>query len=470
MKLNKTSRNSIQLPSYQLVAFCVLVYLFFHFVLDFNGLYGQDSHTYLAYSRYLTGEQVPDSIIEYFMWPKLFPALGSIFNFFGIPHLLALQFLSLLSLIGTVLVLKKLIFEIYNQDGSLFILLTAISQIYFVRSGILVMSDQLCVFLSILTFYFFVKHIETKKISDLLLMLIFGVLAFYTRYAAGIILFIPIVYSIYFKLRRYHLRWSLILVFVVTLIIVFNNKLLSEIVYYSNSDWSIRNFFSFESENRDGVSLKTVPNGLYVFGNLCHIGFLSFGILMIPFYRFKRNQITNILFLSVALYLFFLAGMEMQNYRFLVLSHPFVLILLFPSFQRFWSWLIQKKMSIVFVAFVLIVNILFSIYSFRKTLLAHKIELTIVQNIKKIAKNESIYSFYVDQSFTSYGINNKVYNFYNHDYTTFEVGSLVIFNTEKFNEQWKGRAVMRNWNKLNTEYELILIKSLPENWKIYRIN
>src|SRR5690606_13096971 len=131
---------------------------------------------------------------------------------------------------------------------------------------------------------------------------------------------------------------------------------------------------------------------------------------------------SRLLILTLIVYLIFVAGLGTQNYRLLVMRHPQVLVLLFPAFMRFWSWLKNKRLHGVFVAGTVVVNGAFAWYSFGKTYRWYQLEQTIAATVKQELKSDKtpIYSFYVDQSFPSYGIDNEVRNFFQDDYTDFE--------------------------------------------------
>ena len=46
---------------------------------------------------------------------------------------------------------------------------------------------------------------------------------------------------------------------------------------------------------------------------------------------------------------------------------------------------------------------------------------------------------------------------------------LVLFNENKFKEQWKGRNPILNWYYIKSNYQLKKIKSYPYNWELYEI-
>lgn len=440
-------------------------------LIDFNGLYGQDSHTYLSFTKQLKTEWMTGNKAASFFWPKGYSASGAVLSFTGLSELWSLRMVSLLALTGSLFVARSIIRLMWNKDGSLFLLLGAVTQIYFVRAGFLVMSDMLTACLILIMIYAYLQFLKESSGRWLLAVFFFATLAFFTRYACVPLLLIPVGHTVIHWLKQQTMlvrMVSLIALFeLATVFIYWNNNLLMEAAYRLGN-WSLSHFFTMEFVSRDGIATNTVPNVLYIFGNFLHFGFLSMGLLLLPFYRSLDKKSVHLLLIA-GIYLLFLGGIETQNYRFLVISHLVVLIALFPAFESCFTWLKKRKLSILLVIGVLLFNCAFGVYSFRKTLTAHRLEKEVVMAVKAEVSHEPIYSFYVDQSFPSYGIHNPVRNFFTADYRTFEKGALVVFNETKFKHQWKNHRVMHNWNRLNEHYDLDTLQRLTDNWYIYRI-
>lgn len=453
-----------------LIALPVITLLVFHFILNFNGLYGQDSHEYLRYCRelvnYYNGGFQPERIY----WPIGYPFFGSFFYYLGVDSIVSMRIISFLALVGTLVSVKRIIFFLYQKDASLFLILGAVTQVYFVRGGFLIMSDMLTAFFISSMVLNYLKYLKNQQLLNFIWVIVLAGAAFFSRYASVVIIIVPVLHCFYFLLKKQStvIRFFILIVSVGILVtvIIWNSNFLS-LMFNLNKEWSISNAFTFTLFN-DGFAKLTVPNIVYVFGNFFHIGLLSMGIFLIPFYRSLKKAPIQ-LWLVLLLYCLFLIGFRTQNYRFLLIIHPIVLVVLFPLFVELKKWLVNRKILTVFCIGVFAFNVLFFVYSFRKTYSVYKVERSVVEEIKKLDHQGAIYSFYVDQSFASYNMENKVYNFYYEEYSDFLEGSLVVFNSEKFSEQWKNTNVMNNWNKLNSHYKLEIVSTLPENWKIYRI-
>jgi hypothetical protein len=95
----------------------------------------------------------------------------------------------------------------------------------------------------------------------------------------------------------------------------------------------------------------------------------------------------------------------------------------------------------------------------------HSLEKEISFAVNELDDNPTIYAFYITPSLKSYNVPNPTIDLWE-DNLTFEKGSYVVFNVEQFGTT---ERVMRNWRKLEKEFNLEIIDELPENWKIYRI-
>ena len=441
------------------------------FIFDFNGLYGQDSHAYYKYAKELFLFFNTGSEPNYFYWPKIYPSIGALLGYTGIPILFLLRLVSFFSLIGALYFANKLIYQIYNKDGKEWLFLGGVFATYFIRGSVLVMSDMLGAFFTIAFFYHFVVFHKTGKSLNLLLMICFVGLTFFVRYASLPLFIIPMVIVVYGLFKKLNLL-NVILIGAGFLVSLYSFLLYQEGFIDLISEfflrWKFEYIYSRSFYNKDGFIEHLVPNVFYIFGNFFHLGYLSIGIFVVPFIR-RNNYLNTVILGSILFYLIFLSGFSTQNYRFLLISHLLVLVYLFPAYHRLKEWLKTKNRFNLFFISTIIFNSLFFDYSFRKTYLVHLNEKVIAKELIKIIKDETIYSFYVDQSFPSYGIKNEIKNFYMDDYKEFEYGSLVIFNEDKFQGQWEGTLVMKNWNRLMSDYELEEVKDFGNNWKIYRV-
>lgn len=450
------------------------ILLFFRILIGFNGLYGQDSHAYYAYVSKIA-QYVENGIpLPPFYWSKGYPFIAYLFSKMGFSVLVSMQLIVGLSLIGTLYLVRSILWQLHGKESWGWLLLAGLSQIYFLRSGIVLMSDAPAMFLLTAAFWSAIQFYSHPRWVYAFLVVIFCVGAVAMRYAVLPLLIAPVLICCVQVVRQFRVRaWYLIgsvLLIGVLLLIGYWDTQVAPLLKEGMQRWGLEHFFSRQLTDRDGITHKTVPNVLYVFGNFGHLGFLSFGLFLLPFVKRTSDPRMVLTAIGVAVYLLFLAGIGTQNYRFLVVSHPLVLILLFPAFMRLKHYLVKRRLFLLFATGVLLFNTAFAVFSFRKTLKVYRNEREIATTLRSlVSKKQTIYSFYVDQSFPSYGIENPIRNFYMDDFHTFESGALVVFNPSEFERQWKGHRVMNNWNRLVDNYHLDTVRVFESNWIIYRI-
>ena len=447
------------------------IFLVLLLVFDFNGLYGQDSHEYLRFAKSLKLLLSDGTPPGEFAWPKLYPFLGALIGFTGIPIVLGMQLISLFSIAGSIYFARRIIQSMHNADGTLFLILGALSQVYFVRIGFLVMSDALCVLFITGFFHFYLLTVRNAGWKPVLGMVLFAIAALLTRYASAPLILIPLFFSLGLWIRKLELWKQLLSVALliggIIAVVLLNNHFVVRATELL-SEWKFNNLFtrSLESDGRTETNL--VPNVLYIFSNFAHIGYLSFGVLLFPWIR-KWSREYYVIWIAVFIYLIFIGGLAHQNQRFLVITHLIVLALLFPAFRELWNWFRQRKLHLVFLIAVLLFNGAFFIYSFRKTYQLSQLEQQIAESLHKYDDETMIYAFSVNQSFDSYDIPNPSRNLWLMEDASFEKGALVVFNEELFENDWKDHRLMRNWKILKETHELEILEELPQNWKIYRI-
>ncbi len=85
------------------------------FIWKFNGLYGQDSHEYLRYSRSLSLFFSDGKTLNNFFWPVYYPLSGAILSFIKFSNILSLQLISLASFLFAIFYVKRNLRLIYLE-------------------------------------------------------------------------------------------------------------------------------------------------------------------------------------------------------------------------------------------------------------------------------------------------------------------------------------------------------------------
>lgn len=455
----------------------IIILIIVRLIFNFDGLYGQDSYEYLRYTNalnnfYLTGNNPGD-----YFWPLYYPILASLLSFF-IKSDLALQFISIASLIITSLYIFKTIVLLNEHKKHIPFYVFAffsLSPIVF-KLGVSNMSDMLSTLFIISFFYNGLVYNKKNKVSNLYYVLIFGISAIMTRYAAFVVISPFGLYLIYlFIKRKENLKHVFAFIFIACLLLlphfIIRQHNTTEFLNHNwLKDWSVTNFYKNSFTTVDGTSYNLLPNILYAFSSLFHPSYFLFGFLFFPFF-IKANRITieiKILILSFITYGLFLAGIPFQNNRFLLLSFPLILIILFSgfnfAFEKF-SNLFTKKAILVIVV---IIQVTLCYFSLKPILERNHLEQEITTKLENY-QNKTLYSFDVDIALQGRGLDFDYKNLWIEEYKTFQNGALILFHPTKFEKQWKGKNPIVNWNSLQNNYNLKVIRNLPEGWILYEI-
>jgi len=438
-----------------------------------DGLYGQDGYEYIRYSislkEYLKNGTPPG---DYF-WPVNYPFTGALISFI-IPDIgFCLQLISSISLSLVIIYTYKtckLIFPSLQINILLLIILLVTP--FMVRFGITIMSDMFMLSLIIIGVYHILKYAIEKTTIHLLFGAILLVMAVMSRYAA-IVIAIPLVIYGFITAIRQKEKWFWFLIIPIVALIPFIPHL---IIRGENSvnfirhewfkTWSPLNFFSRKSESVDGIIEYQLPNMVYAFLGLFHPRylFLTGVLILVGFRKFKLNKKSIILATSVFIYLVFLAGINYQNNRFLLLALPFTFIIFYPTIQHSLSFF-GTKLITVFTLGVAVIQICLAVFSFKVVWNRNQLEKEVYEYV--LINNTPIYTMDIDVALIGRGYSSPIYNIWKNYYESPDTNAIVIFNSKIFPEQWGGKKPMQNWNHFNNDYHLTEIHDFNSEWKVY---
>ena len=455
----------------------VLLFIVVRFIIDFNGLYGQDSHEYYRYSRAIVNFfKTGNSPGDYF-WPVYYPIIGALFGLI-INNLISLQLISVISLSGSLFFLFKIMEEIFGNEKNynIYLLMTFLLSPYVLRSSLVVMSDLMTVFFITASFYFFIDYLHKTEYKQVILFSVFSSMAVFTRYAAVVVLIIPaivIVNHIIKNRKIFHILICLAIIIIVSIphILIRESSSADFLKHLWLQDWSLSNFFKSNFTTPEGTQHYRLPNIIYSFSNVYYPTYLIFGLVLVVLS--ERNLPKNRFWLTsvgiVLLNSLFLAGIPFQNQRYLLLSYPFVVIAVFPGFERLLN-LLQKRKIILYSAFSLmfILQIFYCAYYFKPAYERNNLEKEISDFVRKDS-SKTVYTFDIDVSFMSYDVNKKVINMWREKISDFNTNSIVIFSETKFKDQWAYKNPMLNWNELKTKYTLQELKDFGSGWKAFEM-
>jgi hypothetical protein len=84
-------------------------------------------------------------------------------------------------------------------------------------------------------------------------------------------------------------------------------------------------------------------------------------------------------------------------------------------------------------------------------------------------QNKYIYGYSFDVPLPYYGVKQTIKNMFMERYDTFEKGSYVLFNPDELKNKLEGRNPNLNWEKMNKENSLVVVKEFKNGWKVYEI-
>ena len=458
-----------------------LALLVFVWIVQFNGLYGQDSYEYLRYTKALvrfikTGASPGD-----YFWPMLYPITGTFFSFlFPLPF--ALQLIAILSLILSAVYLEKILILLFGAEKNaamLYVLLFFLLSPYMLRGSLVIMSDSLASLCIASAVYHFEQYKRTLTNTHFLWLVFFFAAAISTRYAAFIVLLPFMLFAVFIFFKNFKLLplfASVGIVFLLFLphLIIRSHSPFQFINHEWISTWSPINMFRNQFNTSDGHSSYLLANIAYAFFNVFHPAFCFAGMILFiaclwPC-RAKWNTSAMWPFIiSILLYAVFMAGIPFQDLRYLLLPFPLILILLFPGFESIKRFLNAKKMWNYCLILILVIQLGLFCRVFMPFYNDNKTEKSIAEKMLKYP-GKTLCTFSIDDALRGYGFKGKIINMCLVRMDTIkriDTNLLVLFNEAEFSKAWKDKNPMINWEFLNTRYQLVKIEDMPAGWGLY---
>lgn len=455
-----------------------IIWVVSNHLFHFDGLYGQDSYEYLRYSEALYQFFAHGIDPGDYFWPLYYPIVGGLLSFLLKPEV-ALQLISIFSFLITAKYLVKTIDLLYANPkvASLFIVLFFILSPTVFRLSLLVMSDMLTMLFIVLCYYNALVYFKKEAVSNIVCCVLFGVSALMTRYAAFVVLLPLGTYLLYFilitKERRKHLPLLVLiaLLLFVPHIVIRSQNAIAFLGHDWLKEWSVKHFFKNEFHSGDGFSHYFLPNILYAFSAVFDPRYFFIGIfLIIPFFKTNnRVKFSGLIVTAFVLYGVFLAGIPYQNNRYLFLSFPIVLVVLFPYFNWIMERLQTKTLKRILIFTVVLIQMVLCVLSVKPILERNRFEREIaLQMIPH--QNNTLYSFDVDVALQGRKLQFNYQNLWVKKHTSFEENGLVLFHPTQFENKWKGHQLMQNWRFLQQHYSLKTINSFADGWILYKIS
>lgn len=460
------------------LALALAIFLVVRFVLDFNGLYGQDSHEYFRYGESLFASFQSGANPGDYFWPVTFPLYGAILSLIFRDVNVSMQLLSLLAFVGVVIYTARILRIVYSrQDGALFLFVYCFLFLspLFLRAAFLIMSDMLCVFFITGTFYHFLRYRKASLWIDFTLMAFYASSAAMTRYPAVVVLILPGIITVIQLLARKEFIKIIYGAFIGTVVMlphfIIKAKNSTDFIFHEFfMDWSPLNVFKSNFVTKGGGAESfQFPNFIYSFYQVIHPGYLFIGILFLSFLRRKQFQTmeAKVICISVLMYALFLGGIPYQNLRYLLLTFPISLVCLYPAFLIGHDFLVRKRLLVPAAAGTIVVQIALFIYVFNIFYQRNQFEKEVFNALEGFPTT-TLYTFDLDVALRSYHTKHELVNFLTAE-IAFKDKALVLFNDNILGAQWEHTPIRENWKNLKISHGLQQLKEFKNGWTLYEI-
>lgn len=459
---------------YFFTGFLIVVFLAVRFALGFDGLYGQDAYEYLRYTEALTAFLQTGKLPGDYFWGVYYPILGSLLNFV-VTASLALQLISVLSLLIASVYLQKIIQLLYKEPEpeTLTFLFFTLSPIALIHS-LLNMSDMLACGLTTATVFHFLNYTEKRVGFNFIIAVSLTVVAVLTRYAA-IVVIAPFAFSAFIRLIQQKDFKTLLLsvipvgVLVVPHLLIRSQNSLQFLNHQWLQSWSFYNIFRNHFITVDGEMQYPAINLVYSLYSFFHPIYFLFGIFLVMYLIWKKTpkikKQQQLLLVAIVLYGFFLAGIPFQNKRFLLLSFPLVIAFLFPFLKQMLGAVPYKKTALILIFLIQCALFLFFGKSFYER---NRLEKTIAVKMLE-HQNQTLYAFDIDIALQGRNLDFHYRNLWKEKYSDYEKNALLLINEKQVEKQWKGKNPLLNWENLKQNYELRKLENLNGDFNLYRI-
>lgn len=442
-------------------------------VFNFNGLYGQDSHEYLRYTRdlyaYLAGGKAP----EEFYWPVAFPLAGALLSFV-LPSIHVLQMVSMLSAVTCYIFFGKTLNLLY-PDGTQrqrYAFLWLLCSPLFIRSAFMAMPDAFCLAMLTGTVFFLNRHRKNNETGDLLAAVAMGIIVVQIRTSA-IILLLPLLISTLMSVRK---RFSVLFMILGVTVLAITPSIFLKTQFNLDLlrhpwliDWSTANYFKRSFATSDGFYNYTLPNLAAVLALFFHPAFCFAAVIFLVFALRKGISVTNQWWLlALIVYLLFCAGIPFQNVRFLLPAFPVLLLILYPGFEHLFSYYKDRTLRLVLIVAVFLLQITLATIALSPVYEVQQEEISVAKEMKKMPP-VNLYTFGIDAALHTYDVPQEVYNMWNYSSPMIEDGALILYNERRFGELYKGTPPALLMESLHKQHRLATVKSLPNGWDLYRV-
>lgn len=458
-----------------ITSFYLILFIFIHFVLGFDGLYGQDAYEYLRYTNALKKFILNGTPPGDYFWGIYYPVTGSLLSFITNNSALALQLISFVSLLVQVVLVEKIISVVYQVKVNKIIpfLFVGLSPILLTMS-FLVMSDMMASCFILAAFYCFIQYLENYKEKHFLIGIALSTVAILTRYVEVLIIFPILIYVLIllFKNKKYKSVFFALLLFGLICLphfLIRTNDSLKFINHNWLTTWNITNLFQNHFETVDGIAQYEYLNLTYCLFPFYYKYFFFFGGIILLFTLFfNRTKVTKhqlLLLTTIGIYIVFIGGISFQNNRFLIPVLPLIVVLFYPSIDKLFQ---KNKLGYYLYIPIILVQLYFFKSYGQMYYTRNQLEQQVCQILKPYEGN-TLYSFDIDIALQGRQMKFNYHNLFLEKFNTFENNALVLINENNIEQQWVGKSPFINWKKIENSCSLIRLKQINNDWTLYQI-
>lgn len=447
----------------------------------FDGFFGQDSYEYLRLARQMQASWLENETVADAIYPPGYPFLGAVLAFIvGSPEW-GLSLVSLLAGLLSLWFFRRILDQLYlgqHTEKTVFTILVLLASPAYLKASQVAMSDMSAVCLVLTTVFLACQYEQKGRPGLLFIAATLAALAVSVRIATLVVVPFPVLFLAWKSFeKKQFLTWTgSVLTAGILLVGLFQlqhfSSLLSNGHPYSPDHWNPANFFRKEFHSYEGNLVYTLPNLVFVTGIFYHKAFQFWGGIYVVFLLRNRKSIpinARLLWLPVVAYLLFMAGMSVQNERYLLLVFPLALLLVFPGFASLMNLLLQKKLWIPALALNVAMLLFLNYRSLRGPVCLSAFEKHMASDLEPF-RNRKVYSFSVDVALKQRIPGMQFLSLWEKRYAEFDPDAMVLFNEAEFAKDWAGQNPMLNWERLQKDYRLRPVKSWPDGWALYEID
>lgn len=444
--------------------------------LGFDGLFGQDPYAYLGLGKSLSLYFQGAGPKPFSHYPAGFALVPALISLLGVPILWAFRLLVLLCGLGVLYLLRRFLLDLYPFERTritVFLCLVVLAPA-FVKGSLVVLSDVPAAFLVLASVWFLYRFWIDAHTENLMLSALGSGLAWTFR--DGVL---PLCLVSGFVLLVLGFRSGkpvfALLSLVSGLSLAFSIRSLAGMPDFNShpysSAWSFANFFAGSFHTADGHRTAEWPNLFFWTSVFWHRSFLLPGLVLSLAALFSgawKRPFFGLLLAVCGMYILFLAGLPVQNHRYLLVIFPFVVLLLFPGFLWCWELLRERKWALIPAVLVFPAQVLLAARAMAKPLQFNALERELAADLQSYSQ-QTIYSFSVDIALRERLPEVKWVSLWERSYSEFPGSAFVLFNEAEFANEWKGQNPMNNFDRLKASGRLQVLKTWPSGWTLYAI-